>query len=244
MAVDTKKQQLADKVEEVLQSRDFAKELQANDEYLYEEIIREALEKKDVPDFIEPNDIKKKEVTLTSKQTPEGWAEHLSKTELLNEVEMQQAIDNEDELVTVMLNELEGNFDIDVDIQEELSEILERKPDVKTLSDALEQAYEEWNFVEYLKENDNELLDERWKESLQENGFPPHIDKNSNDVEYTVHVTINKSFDDFAERYLEDAREKENVRLYASENINEIIAKEKAFELEIEFESDAEDLQA
>lgn len=240
MPVDTKKQQLADKVEEVIQNRDFGYILLLTDAYLYEEMVQEAFEKKDLPDFIESEDVRHK-LILTNKQSPEGWSEVLTKNELINDQEIQKAIDNEDELVTAMLNEIEGNFDVDVEIQEELDEILQRKPDVKTLSDALEQAYDEREFVEFLKEEDNELLEENWKEALQEQGFPNHLDKNSNDIDYTVHVTITKSFDDLAERYLDEAREEQNANLYAAKDINQILVNEKAYELEIEIESDAED---
>ncbi|WP_113589874.1 hypothetical protein [Staphylococcus aureus] len=232
------KQQLADKVEELIQSRNFGEELRAYDAYVYEEMVRDAMENKDIPDFIEPSDVEH-ELILTNKKSPEAWAETLTQRELLNEQDVKQALDDEEELVQSMLNEIEGNFDAEVEFKEELDEVLMRKPDVKTLSDELENNYDEYTFVEYLKENENELLQERLNETLQEEGFPSDVDKQN--IEYSVDVSIEQSFDTLAERYLEDAREEENARIYAQENINEILEKEKAFSLDITIDSDAED---
>ncbi|HCX2884250.1 TPA: hypothetical protein ACJULA_002551 [Staphylococcus aureus] len=232
------KQQLADKVEELIQSRNFGEELRAYDAYVYEEMVRDAMENKDIPDFIEPSDVEH-ELILTNKQSPEAWAETLTQRELLNEQDVKQALDDEEELVQSMLNEIEGNFDAEVEFKEELDEVLMRKPDVKTLSDELENNYDEYTFVEYLKENENELLQERLNETLQEEGFPSDVDKQN--IEYSVDVSIEQSFDTLAERYLEEAREEENARIYAQENINEILEKEKAFSLDITIDSDAED---
>ena len=62
-------------------------------------------------------------------------------------------------------------------------------------------------------------------------------------IEYVTHISLTTDFDTLAEKYLEEAREQRNSSMYASENIFNILEKEKAYEIsEIEITSDAEEL--
>ena len=235
-------QQLSTKVEELLESRDFGSELASNDAYLYEEMVKDAFEQKDIPSDIEAKDLEPEpKLKLKSKLTAEAWSHLLARESIHNEIELREALENEEELVGEMLNHLDGNFDADIEIEEELSEIRNRKPDVKTLSDDLENTYDEATFVEHLKENENEVLLEKVREYATEEGISQDVPVSK--IEYITHISLTTDFDTLAEKYLEEAREQRNSSMYASENIFNILEKEKAYEIsEIEITSDAEEL--
>lgn len=232
-------QQLATKIEELLESRDFGNELASSDAYLYEELVKDAFEQNDMPSDIEPKDVQHK-LNLKSKLTAEAWGELLGREVIHNDIELKEHLENEDDIVQEMLNRIDGNFDATLEIEEELSEVRNRVPDIKTLSDDLELSYDEPTFIEHLKENENEILNEKVRELASDEGISNDVSLSK--IEYETHVNLTTDFDTLAEKYLEDAKEHGNSSMYASENIFNILEKEKAYELDIEITSDAEEI--
>lgn len=239
---ETQKQALSESVEDVLQSRNFAQELESSDAYLYEEFVNEALQQNDVPDDIEPRDIEH-ELKMKSKISADAWAEFL-----INEVFFEQdnalkaAIDNEDNLVETMLGNMDDNFDVEVELKEELSEVRNRKPTVESLTEVFNDEYEENEFVEHLRQNENEILLEKVKEVATENGFPSDV--NVNNLEYSVtNVNLTHGFDILAERYLDDAESFGDARLYTQNNLYNILENEKAFIPDVEIDTDPSELE-
>lgn len=236
---EKQKVQLAEKVEEVIQSTNFGEVLRVYDAYTYEEMVHDAFESVDMPSDIEPQDVKH-ELTITNKTNPEAWAELLASKDILDGAELKKVLDNEDELAQYMvLDHFDGNFEATVEIKEELHEIRERKPDVKTLSDELENVYDETEFIEYLKQERKDEFDEKVRELAADEGVP--VDTPVEKIPYTAYINLTKDFDTLAERYLEQAIEKESVSTFAVEYINNILVEEKAYELDIEV--DAEQLE-
>lgn len=229
-------QELAKKIEDVIQSTDFGRALGTYDDYLYEEMIKQGFEQKNMPSDINPEDVEGKELKLKNNLSSEAWAELLGRTEIRSEADFRKLIENEEEIVQSMLNNMENRFQATVEITEELSEIRERKPDMKTLSDALENNYDENIFIEYLEQNRSEEIKERVKETASDEGVPQSTPVEK--IPCTVYVRLTKDFDTLAESYLDAAIERGNVTTYASENVSSILLKEKAYEIlpEIEFD--------
>src|SRR5699024_810694 len=179
-------------------------------------------------------------MTITNKTNTEAWAELLASKDILDGAELKKVLDNQDELAQYMvLDHFDGNFEATVEIKEELHEIRERKPDIKTLSDELENVYDEKEFIEYLKQERKDEFDEKVRELAADEGVP--VDTPVEKIPYTAYINLTKDFDTLAERYLEQAIEKESVSTFAVENINNILVEEKAYELDIEV--DAEQLE-
>lgn len=229
-------QELAKKIEDVIQSTDFGRALGTYDDYLYEEMIKQGFEQKNMPSDINPEDVEGKELKLKNNLSSEAWAELLGRTEIRSEADFRKLIENEEEIVQSMLNNMENRFQATVEITEELSEIRERKPDMKTLSDALENNYDENIFIEYLEQNRSEEIKERVKETASDEGVPQSTPVEK--IPYTVYVRLTKDFDTLAESYLDAAIERGNVTTYASENVSSILLKEKAYEILPEIELD------
>lgn len=232
---EQQKKQLENKVEEVIQSTDFGRLFETVDPYTYEEIVKEAFESVDMPSDIEPKDVDH-ELKLTNKTNPEAWAELLSREDILDGADLKSVLEDDEELAQIMLYHIENNFDATVEIKEELSEIRERKPDVKTLSDELENHYNEPEFIEYLKENRRDEFEERVRELANDEGVPE--DTPVEKIPYTAYVSLTKDFDTLAEKHLEQATEKESASTYAAENINEILVEDEAYELDIEVDAE------
>ncbi|MCG2076137.1 hypothetical protein K4P40_11205 [Staphylococcus epidermidis] len=228
-------QKLSEKIEDILQSTNFGDLLATTDAYLYEEMIIDAFEQKDMPEDIEPKDVNH-ELILKSNKSSDSWAELLSREEIQSESDLNDYLDKEEDLAQLMLNHIEGNFDAEVEIKEELNEVRERKPDVKTLSDALENAYEENEFIEYLKENETDKFKEKVKEVASDEGIPHNTPVE--EIPYTAYISLESDFDSIAERHLEEAIEKENATMYAHENINRILVQDEAYELDIEVDKE------
>lgn len=229
-------QELAKKIEDVIQSTDFGRALGTYDDYLYEEMIKQGFEQKNMPSDINPEDVEGKELKLKNNLSSEAWAELLGRTEIRSEADFRKLIENEEEIVQSMLNNMENRFQATVEITEELSEIRKRKPDMKTLSDALENNYDENIFIEYLEQNRSEEIKERVKETASDEGVPQSTPVEK--IPYTVYVRLTKDFDTLAESYLDAAIEHGNVTTYASENVSSILLKEKAYEILPEIELD------
>ncbi|MCH4441723.1 hypothetical protein [Staphylococcus haemolyticus] len=239
---ETQKQALSESVEDVLQSRNFAQELESSDAYLYEEFVKQALQQNDVPDDIEARHIDH-ELKMKSKISGDAWAEFL-----INEVFFEQgnalkaAIDKEDILVETMLGNMEDNFDVEVELKEEISEVRNRKPTIESLTEIFNDEYDENEFVERLRQNENEILFEKVKEIATENGFPNNV--NVNDLEYSVtNVNLTQGFDTLAERYLDDAESLGDARLYAQTNLYNILEDEKAFNPDVEIDMEPSELE-
>lgn len=228
-------QKLSEKIEEILQSTNFGHLLETTDAYLNEEMVRDAFEQKDMPEDIEPKDVNH-ELILKSNKSADSWAELLSREEIHSESDLNDYLDKEEELAQLMLNHLEGNFDAEVEIKEELSEVRERKPDVKTLSDSLENAYEENEFIEHLKENEKDKFNEKVKEVASDEGIPH--DTPVEEIPYTAYINLKSDFDTIAEKHLDEAIEKESATTYAHENINRILVEDEAYELDIEVDKE------
>lgn len=228
--------ELSKKIEEVIQSTDFARVLEAYDSYLYEEMLKKGFEQKNMPSDIEPKHVEGKELKLQNKLSSEAWAELLGRTEIQNNTDYKKLLENEEELKQAMLLHMENRFEATVNITEELSEIRERKPDIKTLSDALENSYDEYEFIEVLEQSKKELINERVRETASDEGVPQStpIDK----IPYALYVNLTTDFDTLAERYLDEATENGNTTNYASENVSNILLKENAFEINPEVELD------
>ncbi|HDG9757021.1 TPA: hypothetical protein PBY39_002372 [Staphylococcus aureus] len=228
-------QKLSEKIEDILQSTNFGDLLATTDAYLYEEMVIDAFEQKDMPEDIEPKDVNH-ELILKSNKSSDSWAELLSREEIQSESDLNDYLDKEEDLAQLMLNHIEGNFDAEVEIKEELNEVRERKPDVKTLSDALENAYEENEFIEYLKENETDKFKEKVKEVASDEGIPHNTPVE--EIPHTAYISLESDFDSIAERHLEEAIEKESATMYAHENINRILVQEKAYELDVEVDKE------
>lgn len=232
---EQQKQILAEKIEEIIQSTDFGLLLKAIDAYLYEQMVLDAFEQNDMPQDIEPEDVSH-ELILKNKKSSEAWAEQLSREDIHNEADLKECVENESELSQLMLQHIEDNFDAEVEIKEELSEIRERKPDVKTLSDALELAYEENEFIEYLKETEPDKLNEKIRENATDEGIPQ--DTPIEEIPYTIYVNLKTDFDTLAEKYLEEAKESGSASMYAQENVNRILVQDEAYELDVEVDKE------
>ncbi|HDE9628339.1 TPA: hypothetical protein PD793_002657 [Staphylococcus aureus] len=236
MAISEQQQQkLAEKIEDIIQSTNFGNLLGTLDAYVYEQMVIDAFEQNDMPQDIEPEDVSH-ELTLTNKKSSEAWAELLSREDIHNSVELEEYLDKEEDLAQLMLEHLEGNFDAEVEIKEELSEIRERKPDMKTLSDALELAYQESEFIEYLKENETNKLNEQIRESAADEGIPH--DTSVDEIPYTLYVSLKTDFDTLAEKYLEEAKESGSTSMYAQENVDRILLQNEAYELDVEVDKE------
>ncbi|QIW09109.1 hypothetical protein [Staphylococcus pseudintermedius] len=229
------KQKLTEKIEEIIQSTDFGQLLGTTDAYLYEQMVIDAFEQNDMPQDIEPQDVNH-ELILKNKKNSGAWAELLTREEIHNELDLKDYLDKEEELAQLMLNHIEGNFDAAVEIKEELSEIRDRKPDTKTLSDALELAYDETTFIEYLKENETDKFNEKVREIATEEGVS--YDTRIDDIPYEAYVNLKIDFDSLADKHLEDAKESESTAMYAQENINNLLAKGDFYELDIEIDKE------
>lgn len=236
---DNQAQQLAEAVENVIQSRNFANELRTYDEYMYEEMVNDALEQNDVPQDINPQDIEH-ELTLKTSMNSEAWAQQLGNEDIQNADELNKNIDDEDELVQALLYHLD-NFDAQVEIKEEIDEVRNRKPTKESLKEAIEESFDVYEFGEYLRENENEVLNEAIKERAIEEGFPQDVDVKQ--IDYTIDdITLTQSFEAMAENYLDEAEQSEDVRQFIAENLYNKIENDKQFKLDIRIESDPEDV--
>ncbi|WP_270251666.1 hypothetical protein [Staphylococcus warneri] len=239
---ETQKTKLAEAVENVLQSRNFGGELATYDDYIHVEMVKDALEQNDVPQDIEPKDINH-ELTLTSKLNSEAWADVLGQNAIQNRDELNKLVEDEDELVQAMLLQDDDNFDAEVEIKEEISEVRNRKPTKETLKDEMEEVYDSYEFGEFLEENENETLQQAVRDSANDEGFPQDVELK--DIDYTIDdITFTQSFDAVAEKYLDDAEESEDVRGFVAENLYSILENEKQFKVKIRIESDPEDVGA
>ncbi|HFE4721662.1 hypothetical protein NSA29_11390 [Staphylococcus warneri] len=236
---DNQAQQLAEAVENVIQSRNFANELRTYDEYMYEEMVNDALEQNDVPQDINPQDIEH-ELTLKTSMNSEAWAQQLGNEDIQSADELNKNIDDEDELVQALLNHLD-NFDAQVEIKEEIDEVRNRKPTKESLKEEIEESFDVHEFGEYLRENENEVLNEAIKERAIEEGFPQDVDVKQ--IDYTIDdITLTQSFEAMAENYLDEAEQSEDVRQFIAENLYNKIENDKQFKLDIRIESDPEDV--
>lgn len=229
------KQKLSEKIEEVIQSTNFGSVLATTDAYLYEQMVIDAFEQNDMPNDIEPQDVNH-ELTLTNKTNPESWTKLLIREDIHSDETLKSYLDNEEDLAQLMLNHIENNFDATVEIKEELSEVRDRKPDVKTLSDALELAYDENTFIEYLKEEETDKFNEKVRETAADEGIP--YDMTIDEIPYTAYISLKTDFDSLAEKYIEEAKESESTSMYAQENINKLLVQGGFYELDIEVDKD------
>ncbi|HDH4174435.1 TPA: hypothetical protein PIX14_002466 [Staphylococcus aureus] len=229
------KQKLSEKIEEVIQSTNFGSVLATTDAYLYEQMVIDAFEQNDMPNDIEPQDVNH-ELTLTNKTNTESWTELLIREDIHSDETLKSYLDNEEDLAQLMLNHIENNFDATVEIKEELSEVRDRKPDVKTLSDALELAYDENTFIEYLKEEETDKFNEKVRETAADEGIP--YDMTIDEIPYTAYISLKTDFDSLAEKYIEEAKESESTSMYAQENINKLLVQGGFYELDIEVDKD------
>ncbi|WP_457817841.1 hypothetical protein [Staphylococcus aureus] len=229
------KQKLSEKIEEVIQSTNFGSVLATTDAYLYEQMVIDAFEQNDMPNDIEPQDVNH-ELTLTNKTNPESWTELLIREDIHSDETLKSYLDNEEDLAQLMLNHIENNFDATVEIKEELSEVRDRKPDVKTLSDALELAYDENTFIEYLKEEETDKFNEKVRETAADEGIP--YEMTIDEIPYTAYISLKTDFDSLAEKYIEEAKESESTSMYAQENINKLLVQGGFYELDIEVDKD------
>lgn len=236
---DNQAQQLAEAVENVIQSRNFANELRTYDDYMYYQMVNDALEQNDVPQDINPQDIEH-ELTLKTSMNSEAWAQQLVNEDIQNADELNKNIDDEDVLVQALLYHLD-NFDAQVEIKEEIDEVRNRKPTKESLKEAIEESFDVYEFGEYLRENENEVLNEAIKERAIEEGFPQDVDVKQ--IDYTIDdITLTQSFEAMAENYLDEAEQSEDVRQFIAENLYNKIENDKQFKLDIRIESDPEDV--
>lgn len=228
--------ELSKKIEEVISSTNFAHELDVYHAYLYEQMLYQGFEQLNMPSDIKPEDVKGKELKLENNLSPDAWAELLGRTEIHNPSDYKKLLESEEELVQVMLLNMDNRFKATVVVTEELSEIRERKPDMKTLSDALENSYDEYAFIETLEQEKKDQINERVRETASDEGVPQStpIEK----IPYALYVNLTIDFDTLAERYLEEAIEYGNTRNYAVENVSKILLKENAYEINPEVELD------
>ncbi|MBO0377075.1 hypothetical protein [Staphylococcus warneri] len=236
---DNQAQQLAEAVENAIQSRNFANELLIYDDYMYYQMVNDALEQNDVPQDINPQDIEH-ELTLKTSMNSEAWAQQLANEDIQNADELNKNIDDEDVLVQALLYHLD-NFDAQVEIKEEIDEVRNRKPTKESLKEAIEESFDVYEFGEYLRENENEVLNEAIKERAIEEGFPQDVDVKQ--IDYTIDdITLTQSFEAMAENYLDEAEQSEDVRQFIVENLYNKIENDKQFKLDIRIESDPEDV--
>lgn len=228
--------ELSKKIEEVISSTNFANVLETYDPYLYEQLLLQGFEQLNMPSDIELDDVEGKELKLENNLNSEAWAELLGRTEVTNINDYKKLLESEEVLQQAMLLHMDNRFKATVIITEELREIRGRKPDIKTLSDELENSYDEYAFIEVLEENKKEQIKERVRETASDEGVPQStpIEK----IPYALYVNLTIDFDTLAERYLEEAIEYGNTRNYAVENVSKILLKENAYEINPEVELD------
>lgn len=228
--------ELSKKIEDVIQSTNFALALKNYNVYLYNEVIKQGFEQKNMPSDIKLQDVARKEVKIQNQLSSEAWAELLARTNIHNEVDLQRVLRNREEIIEFMLEHMENRFQIIVEIDEELSEIRERKPDKKTLSNAFANNYEEHTFKKRLEEDKNDVIKERVRETASDEGVSETIP--IKEIPYTINVNLTTDFDALAERHLEAAIESENTTKFASENIFKILMKENAYEINVKIDLD------
>lgn len=226
------KEELAEKIEKIIQSTDFSMALKSYDKYLYEEMIKKGFEQKNMPKDIEPDDVEGKELKLTNNLSSDAWAELLSKSEIHSVNTLKRVMDNDAELIRLMLNHMDNNFRAIVEINESLNEIRLRKPNLKSLSNAFSRHYDKHEFERYIEEREASSIKESIREKASEEGISSStsIDK----VPYKLNVNLTKDFDSIAERYLEKAINYGNTNLYVANNLFDILIKEKAYKMEID----------
>lgn len=223
--------ELSKKIEDVIRSTNFSRILKDYDLYLYEELIKKGFEQKNIPNDIKPEDVEGKELKLQNKLSSDSWAELLSRKEIHNEPELKRVLADSEMLARYMLDNMDANFIVTVEITESLREIRDRKPDIKTLSNAFSNAYDKHVFIKYLEENEDDIIKERVRERLTDEGVAVSIPIDK--IPYKLDVRLTTNFDSIAERYLDYAIEYGKTTVYASKNIYNILKNEKAYKIDI-----------
>lgn len=172
----------------------------------------------------------------------EQWAEIASEDEDINgQDDFESYLNDDDNFFYTIMNNMDSAT-VNFYIEEELQEWIESHPTEAYLSEEMEKFYDPTEFEEVIRQNNDEVVHDKVKEALSEEGFPE--DTNPDDVDFNVYdVQLNKTFDDFAVEFIDDVNQSyDSVKDYLETQFYiDVISNESNYDFEVEITSDPED---
>lgn len=222
--------------------RELGDRLRVEYEYEYDQSFSETLENEGFPtpqaNYMNVNHY----AEVESRLSMEDWATFVEDNDIVSDKDEYNAFINDDDSVFyTIMNHLE-NTNVNFIIEEELSEWIEAHPTEAYLSEEMEIYYDPTELEEMIRQNNDEVVYEKVKEQLLEEGFPEDV--TPDDVDFIIYdAKLEKTFDDLAVEFIDDVNQNYNtVQDYLKTQFYmDIVSNDRNYDFEVELTTDPED---
>ena len=222
--------------------RELGDRLRVEYEYEYDQSFSETLENEGFPtpqaNYMNVNHY----AEVESRLSMEDWATFVVDNVIVSDKDEYDAFINDvDSAFYTIMNHLE-NTNVNFIIEEELSEWIEAHPTEAYLSEEMEIYYDPTELEEMIRQNNDEVVYEKVKEQLLEEGFPEDV--TPDDVDFIIYdAKLEKTFDDLAVEFIDDVNQNYNtVQDYLKTQFYmDIVSNDRNYDFEVELTTDPED---
>lgn len=222
--------------------RELGDRLREEYEYEYDQVFSETLENEGFPtpqaNYMNVNHY----AEVESRISMEDWATLVEDSDMVNDKDAYDAfINDDDEVFYTIMNNLDQTT-VNFIIEEELSEWIEAHPTEAYLSEEMEIYYDPTEFEEVIRQNNDEIVHEKVKEQLLEEGFPEDV--TPDDVDFVIYdARLEKTFDDLAVEHIDNVNQNYNsVDDYLKTQFyTDIVSNDRNYNFEVELTTDPED---
>lgn len=179
---------------------------------------------------------------IESNISMDDWAELVQDNDIVSDKDEFDAFINDDNNIFYTIMDNLDQTSINFIIEEELSEWIEAHPTEAYLSEEMEIYYDPTEFEEVIRQNNDEIVHEKVKEQLLEEGFPEDV--TPDDVDFVIYdARLEKTFDDLAVEHIDDVNQNYNsVDDYLKTQFyTDIVSNDRNYNFEVELTTDPED---
>jgi len=179
---------------------------------------------------------------IESNISMDDWAELVQDNDIVSDKDEFDAFINDDNNIFYTIMDNLDQTSINFIIEEELSEWIEAHPTEAYLSEEMEIYYDPTEFEEVIRQNNDEIVHEKVKEQLLEEGFPEDV--TPDDVDFVIYdARLEKTFDDLAVEHIDDVNQNYNsVDDYLKTQFyTDIVSNDRNYDFEVELTTDPED---
>lgn len=179
---------------------------------------------------------------IESNISMDDWAELVQDNDIVSDKDEFDAFINDDNNIFYTIMDNLDQTSINFIIEEELSEWIEAHPTEAYLSEEMEIYYDPTEFEEVIRQNNDEIVHEKVKEQLLEEGFPEDV--TPDDVDFVIYdARLKKTFDDLAVEHIDDVNQNYNsVDDYLKTQFyTDIVSNDRNYDFEVELTTDPED---
>lgn len=224
--------------------RELGNRLREEYEYEYDQEFSETLEGEGFPtphaNYMNVNHY----TEIESRLSMDDWATFVEDNDVVSDSDGFDAyIGDENNIVYTIMNNLEQT-NINFIIEEELSEWIESHPTEAYLSEEMERYYEPTELEEIIRQSNDEVVHDKVKEQLLEEGFPEDV--KPDEVDFLIYdVKLEKTFDDLAIEFIDDVNQSYNsVQDYLKTQFYiDVVRNDRNYDFEVELTTDPEEFK-